>query len=143
MALPASGQISLNDIQTELGGSNPISISEYYSVGGLPASGQISFSDFYGVTLDTTDWQYSDTTHQYYFEFDDTDAYEVVTFYWNGTIIETADFDPWPKDSLLRTYWEEGGYRYTQGTERYTSGALHRYDVGRTLTGVEAGPNQA
>ena len=29
MALPSSGQISLGDIQTEFGGSNPISIDEY------------------------------------------------------------------------------------------------------------------
>lgn len=35
MALSASGAISLSQIQTEFGGSNPISLSEYYS-GGLP-----------------------------------------------------------------------------------------------------------
>lgn len=33
MALQTSGQISLGDIQTEFGGSNPIAISEYYGVG--------------------------------------------------------------------------------------------------------------
>ena len=58
MALQTSGAISLGDIQTEFGGSNPISISEYYGVDtGVPASGTISLSDFYGtsnvdVTLD-------------------------------------------------------------------------------------------
>ena len=60
MPLPASGPISLNDIQTEFGGSNPISISEYYRGGGLvpnvsqnnniPTSGTISFNNFYGGT---------------------------------------------------------------------------------------------
>tara|TARA_S200002703_G_scaffold112752_1_gene98258 strand:+ start:78 stop:1184 length:1107 start_codon:yes stop_codon:yes gene_type:complete len=51
MALPNSGPISLNDIQTEFGGSNPISISEYYGVAsGVPASGTISFDDFYGTS---------------------------------------------------------------------------------------------
>ena len=33
MAIPASGAISLDDIQTEWGGSNPIGMSEYYGDG--------------------------------------------------------------------------------------------------------------
>jgi len=46
--LQTSGQISLSDIQTEFGGSNPISISEYYGIrAGVPSSGQISLSNFY------------------------------------------------------------------------------------------------
>ena len=49
MALPNSGAISLQDIQNEFGGSNPIGINEYYGVAsGVPASGTISFDDFYG-----------------------------------------------------------------------------------------------
>lgn len=49
MALQSSGTISLLDIQTEFGGANPISLSEYYGADtGVPASGQISLSDFYG-----------------------------------------------------------------------------------------------
>ena len=39
MALPASGALTLNDIQTEFGGSNPIGINEYYAGGGLVPSG--------------------------------------------------------------------------------------------------------
>jgi hypothetical protein len=60
MALPGSGALSLNDIQTEFGGSNPILITEYYRGGGLvpdiaanssvPTSGQISLSNFYNAT---------------------------------------------------------------------------------------------
>ena len=57
MALQSSGAISLNDIQTEFGGTNPISISEYYRGGafvtgnntGVPTSGEIALSDFYGA----------------------------------------------------------------------------------------------
>lgn len=62
MALQSSGPISLGDIQTEFGGSNPISISEYYGADtGVPGSGTISISDFYGtsntdVTPDAVDW---------------------------------------------------------------------------------------
>ena len=66
MALPGSGVLTLADIQTEFGGTNPISLSEYYRGGGLvpdsglnaaiPTSGVISVTDFYGsansITLD-------------------------------------------------------------------------------------------
>lgn len=48
--LPATGPLSLEDIQNVLGGSNPISLSEYYgSASGVPASGTINVSDFRGV----------------------------------------------------------------------------------------------
>ena len=51
MPLPASGNISASEIQTEHGGSNPISLSEYYGVDtGVPGSGQISFSDLHGTS---------------------------------------------------------------------------------------------
>jgi len=58
--LPASGQISLDDLQSQFGGSTPISIDEYYRNGsyvtslpansGIPISGQLSMSSFYGGT---------------------------------------------------------------------------------------------
>lgn len=68
MALPSSGAIALSDIQTEFGGANPISISEYYrgtSVGlvtftndtnsnaNIPTSpgSTISWSNFYGAKV--------------------------------------------------------------------------------------------
>jgi hypothetical protein len=60
MALPASGAISLSAIQTEFGGSNPISLSEYYQGGSnigagvfpntIPYSGVIQLDDFYNAT---------------------------------------------------------------------------------------------
>tara|TARA_B100001939_G_C16881408_1_gene591080 strand:+ start:32 stop:781 length:750 start_codon:yes stop_codon:yes gene_type:complete len=58
MALQSSGAISLANIQTEFGGSNPISMNEYYRGGGLvpssvtavPASGTIDMADFYGTS---------------------------------------------------------------------------------------------
>jgi len=58
MALPSSGSISLNSLQTEYGGSNPISINEYYRGGSLvpnttpnnsiPTTGTINLNNFYG-----------------------------------------------------------------------------------------------
>jgi hypothetical protein len=49
MTLQASGAISLANVQTEFGGSNPIGINEYYAAAaGVPGSGTISLYDFYG-----------------------------------------------------------------------------------------------
>jgi len=49
MVLQSSGAISLNNLQTEFGGTNPISISEYYAKAiNVPASGTIALSNFYG-----------------------------------------------------------------------------------------------
>lgn len=54
MTLPSSGPLSLADIQAEFGGSNPISLSEYYGVAsGVPSSGTISISNFYGTSSAT------------------------------------------------------------------------------------------
>lgn len=62
MTLQSSGAISLSQIQTEFGGANPISVSEYYAGGAnvpsstsgvngaVPASGTISLSKFYGTS---------------------------------------------------------------------------------------------
>jgi hypothetical protein len=57
MVLPSSGALSLNQIQTEFGGSNPIGLNEYYRGGNyvsstitaIPASGVISIFNFYGT----------------------------------------------------------------------------------------------
>jgi hypothetical protein len=76
MALPSSGTLTLNDIQNEFGGSNPIGLSEYYRGGAyvpnspltttIPTSGTIAVSNFYGtskriqvastITAPTTDY---------------------------------------------------------------------------------------
>lgn len=63
MPLPSSGPLSLNDIQTEFGGTNPISLSEYYAgganvpagttgtFGAVPSVGNpISIRNFYGTS---------------------------------------------------------------------------------------------
>jgi hypothetical protein len=49
MTLQSSGPISLANVQTEFGGTNPIGINEYYGAAtGVPSSGTISLNDFYG-----------------------------------------------------------------------------------------------
>tara|TARA_B100001057_G_scaffold106067_1_gene103692 strand:+ start:1653 stop:2303 length:651 start_codon:yes stop_codon:yes gene_type:complete len=58
MTLQSSGAISLSQIQSEWGGSSPISLSEYYrnslpsgrtNYGSIPTSGAISMSNFFGT----------------------------------------------------------------------------------------------
>lgn len=64
MVLPSSGQLSMSQIRDEFGGSNPVSLSQYYRGGSLvrnfgsgsgfingniPTSGAIKISDFYNA----------------------------------------------------------------------------------------------
>jgi hypothetical protein len=49
MTLQSSGPISFQNLETEFGGSHPITMTEYYGRDfGIPASGTISMSQFYG-----------------------------------------------------------------------------------------------
>ena len=60
MAIPSSGSLALSAVQTEFGGSNPVSMSEYYSGGDnvpsgisgnngtIPTSGALQMDDFRG-----------------------------------------------------------------------------------------------
>ena len=65
MALPSSGSLSLSQIQSEWGGSSPISLSEYYrgnlpngrtNYGTIPSSGAIDIGDFYGSNAAVSGW---------------------------------------------------------------------------------------
>jgi hypothetical protein len=57
MTTPLSG-ISLNDVQTEFGGSNPIGVNEYYKADlGVPTSGVITLADLQGKTRHATKTQ--------------------------------------------------------------------------------------
>ena len=74
MALQTSGAITLAQIQTEFGGSNPISLSEYYASGSyvptgtsgtngaVPTSGTISLWNFYGTSA--ASWTGTISTNQ-------------------------------------------------------------------------------
>ena len=58
MAIQSSGAVALSEVQSEFGGVNPVSLSEYYRSGtyvpagatGVPANGAISIGDFYGAS---------------------------------------------------------------------------------------------
>lgn len=81
MPTPTSN-ISLGDLQSEMGGSNPISMSEYYSGGGIipsnepgeggtiPSSGQIklgTFRNIAGSSFFNTTYSWGGTTNKYWF----------------------------------------------------------------------------
>jgi hypothetical protein len=68
VALPSSpNAISLSQIQTEFGGSNPISMNEYYAggshvpsgTGSIPSSGTISMSHFHGTSNTITSYSWT------------------------------------------------------------------------------------
>lgn len=99
MPLPSSGPLTLADIQAEFGGTNPISLSEYYAgganvpagttgtYGAVPSSGAISIRNFYGTSkatfrLDTN--TYTDLT------FDPGTAGVTLAINSNGTLTATG-----------------------------------------------------
>lgn len=56
MTIPAFGTTSLNAVQTEFGGTNPIGISEYYNADPykpVPSAGTIKLSNFRGTSSRT------------------------------------------------------------------------------------------
>ena len=87
MALPNSGPLSLSSIQGEFGGSNPISLSEYYRGGPLvaaiantspiPSSGAIAVSNFYGTSASVP----NDLTGSYKFGSNTTGGKFPTTIY--------------------------------------------------------------
>jgi hypothetical protein len=95
MPLPSSGPLSLNDIQTEFGGTNPISLSEYYAgganvpagttgtFGAVPSSGAISIRNFYGTSKIV--YRLDSGTYQD-FAFSPLDAQTTLTVGSNGVL---------------------------------------------------------
>ena len=107
MAIPTSGSVSLGDLQTEFGGTNPIEIDEYYRGGtyvpntatntGVPLSGTISLGDFYGASAAAATPTYSVTAPASINEgssgtinVSTTNVADGTTLYW--TVTPSADF---------------------------------------------------
>lgn len=99
-----TSNISLSAIQTEFGGSNPISISEYYAGGAnvnstqpnIPSSGAIDFADFSGAQ---NTMQFSATLEWF-------QSYSIQ--YWGYSYVDggadTGSISP--QQCLLRNKWE-------------------------------------
>ena len=95
MTLQTSGAISLSQVQSEYGGSNPISMSEYYRNGSyVPSSNVGSYSS------------YQANVNSYYWSAGGNSG--TVTIEWNNSVV--ASFQ-----SSATTYIT-GGYEYQKGT---------------------------
>jgi hypothetical protein len=67
MALQSSGAISFANLQTEFGGSHPITMGEYSSFSGIGATSEVSLDDFYGLSAShtVTEGSSGSTVHGY------------------------------------------------------------------------------
>ena len=116
-----TGTASLLDIQNEFGGSNPISLSEYYGAAdGIPTSGAISINDFRGKSAISV-FTHTITTNQQELNLD---TY-LVSQGWNGT------------DAVEVTV-NNGVYIWSDNSNSATSAALYvglnnSYPSGLTL----------
>lgn len=91
MAIPTSKPLSLSAVQTEYGGSNPISMSEYRGDGNAPATGAIDlWADFNGTSniSSQSGIHYLNQANQYYKsgEGGAPHAYNSPSTGWPGTV---------------------------------------------------------
>ena len=102
MTLQASGAIALSQIQAELGGANPISLSEYYRGGAytggnntsVPTGGAISLSNFYGAG-NTFELVYSNSSATSTFAAPASATADTITIAWSGAYDQTGSIqDP-------------------------------------------------
>lgn len=126
MAVPST-TVSLSDIQTEFGGSNPISLSEYYEGGSIigngvyapndiPASGAISLDDFRSAKEE----------HHYYDNQSYRYTYSAATGwsidYYDGVLKATVGWwanDPPNFGTVEGAYLAFGNYSGTDTTGRF------------------------
>lgn len=98
MALQTSGPISLSQVQSEFGGSNPISMSEYYRGGAnVPTTVGSSAGSYSSYQGNISTYYWSDTANS-----------GTVSLRWNGSNV--GGFV-----SSATTY-TTGGYQYQKGT---------------------------
>jgi hypothetical protein len=129
MTLPSSGPLTLANIQTEFGGSNPISLSEYYAggayvpagttgtYGAVPSSGTISIRNFYGTSNAVVNF---------------SDAYPNMTSYFEATTVYQIYGTG---GNIGKVYATQGGtFGYLENWVSPTS-AAGDYEVYVTLSG--------
>ena len=129
MTLQTSGAISLSQVQAEFGGSNPISMSEYYRGGAnVPTT----------VTGSAGAWSsYQANASTYYWS--DVGNAGTVTIEWNNSVVGSFQ-------SSATTY-TTGGYQYQKGTLFSSSGGgkggptTYYYRVRRRTVGTSTTVN--
>lgn len=133
MALPSSGTLALSQIQSEYGGSNPISMSEYYRNGAYVPN---SITTSVTVREPTSGYSYQSFAPTYIWAANDpavnpSGSTVVAYIDWNNVRIYTGD------GSFTGSSYTSGGYTYYKGVKQediYTkSGYLFTlYSIYRT-----------
>jgi hypothetical protein len=141
MPLPASGAISLNDIQATMGGSNPIGLDEYYRGGAnvpnitqnnaIPTSGQISLSNFYNtygrlstshtITIGSQTYTVSKTNY--------TDYGYRTTDVSYGSLSPTTFSNSLGTTTIKNIYWEDFDDELFFTLNRDTNTDLNFYEI--------------
>lgn len=130
MTLQSSGAISLSQIQSEYGGSNPISMSEYYRNGSYVPNAITSSSTGPG----------SYTSYQYSRNVTDWRVFISGSISWGGSAIVSNTFSI----GTSTTTYSTGGYDYqrgsqaeivTSGSGKFTSTTVH-YRIRRRQSSV-------
>ena len=105
MPLPTSGPLSLQNIQTEFGGTNPIGLNEYYAGGGLvpagvtgtngavPSSGVINIFNFYGTAAGILGETWSNLSTSAA-AFTKAPSFNIVNIGYNGSIFLALTYEP-------------------------------------------------
>lgn len=137
-----SGSLSLSEIQAEFGGSNPISLSEYYAGAGLvnpgtvgypigagpspiPSSGDIRISDFYGASAEPS-------------------AVALANYFWNyrGNLVRYGDeggLQYYPGDLFLQNRPNARYVRSVTNTWTYANGGLPITSSFFTMVSISVG----
>lgn len=134
MTLQTSGAISLANLQTEYGGSNPVSLSEYYRNGSYVPD---SITTSTVVREPASGYSYSLTSPKYFFNRVNSTPNQ-FTIWWNNVNILSAHEAPTGFSS-----WTSGGWTYYKGPNlKYTSynysfyNDIYREQGGTTTTYV-------
>ena len=126
MTLQTSGAISLSQVQSEFGGSNPISMSEYYRGG-----------SHVGSVGAYTAYQYDTTSPDiHYWVFIDVGGNDTSIF-WDNEVV--ANFN----GNSGTTSHTAGGFEYNRGTLQETESGqfqptVRYYQVRRRATGINS-----
>tara|TARA_R110000737_G_scaffold11429_4_gene27368 strand:+ start:192 stop:686 length:495 start_codon:yes stop_codon:yes gene_type:complete len=120
MALQTSGAISFANLQTELGGSNPITMGEYAAFRVSGSGNAISMNQFYGASASYTHSlnSFTQTSGNYRYTGHRTSTYSSISnlpsFLGTTTLQIFHRYGPYP-NSTLRTYMSIGGIGTNSG----------------------------
>ena len=159
MAIPSTGQVSLNTVKTEFGDPNSdgqYKLSEYYRDGdndpipnsqtSVPASGAISIGNFRGTSADPTVYyvrQGSGTTNVSFAQYSENQEQDVPAhaaalvgfkIVLSGTTIQVYSWEAQVSDSADAVYYTVGGTSTNHTTYTSPSNSLLSFSVNTGTT---------